>query len=275
MFCSQCGAPLSAAQKYCENCGTANRAAFTLAPESLPGLKRSQTWVLRILIFSVLLSFVGLGLIILVSPKAQQERTSPQQERAVKVLVDIPKLAFRPKLEVERAIGKPKRTRIDSNNMRWHEGTVITAEYPNGSTAVYLSGRLVSLTFNIPAPSRPKTVAEALSMFNLPPEAASLDSPGAAGYRAFNAPNPDYRNPLRCCGLSFHLVQFPSTFSQIWVNYININTHFVCWPVEMQTAWKMAGMPEPVVTGDRRIRVGSTPRGGNLLDAPFIRDRCE
>lgn len=159
--------------------------------------------------------------------------------------------------------------------MSWQEGRVTDAEYANGSEALYLSDRLVSLHYNIPEKKRPRSVVAALEMFGLPARAALLDPNDESGFRAFDAPNPEYRHPLRCCGLSFHMVQFPSDFSEIWVNYININNHFVCWPEEMKTAWRKAGMPEPAATGDTRVRVGPIPTGGTILDAPFIHDDCQ
>jgi hypothetical protein len=162
---------------------------------------------------------------------------------------------------------------MNSSNMTdWSEGRVVETRYGNGNETRYLRDRLVSITYRFPKGKKPSTIEGALESFGFPPDAKSLDQQSSSGFRAFDAPNPSYRNPLRCCGLVFQMVDIPADVSQIWVNFVNINDHFEDWPDEMKTAWREAGMAS-IVPPKRKIRVGAVPPGGSLLDAPFIREK--
>lgn len=185
----------------------------------------------------------------------------------IKPLIDIPHLVFRPESEVDRLLGKPTHKNTTSNTMAWHEGKITDTTYKSGAEGQYLSGRLTSLTYVFPASQKPSSLSAALELAGLPKEAASLGN-GSPILRASIAGG----NPLNCCGLTFQLVQVSEDFSYIWVNYVNINEHYKCWPQNMRVAWKSAGMPEPITKGDTRTGVGQIPAGGTILDAPFVHD---
>jgi hypothetical protein len=154
--------------------------------------------------------------------------------------MDIPKLAFVRKDSVEKVLGRPLRVEKDSNSMSWSEGPVSFDTY-NHAECVYFRGRLVSITYKFK--NRPPTAADVLERSGLPGESVMLDNAhdDHLPYRAFYAPNPDYRNPIRCCGLLLHWVSIPEDRSEITVRFANINDHFRYWPEEIRSAWLRAG----------------------------------
>jgi hypothetical protein len=145
---------------------------------------------------------------------------------------------------------------VDRNISGWSEGEVVQAKYRQAE-CTFLAGRLVSITYKADSKRRPKTLVGALTAFGFPQEAANLGR--GVPYRAMYTPNPEYRNPVRCCGLVFHLVSIPANFDEIWIVYANINLHFAEWPIEMQLAWKLAGGPR-LTTNPREWEFKALPR---------------
>jgi hypothetical protein len=156
------------------------------------------------------------------------------------MLIDIPSLAFVRRDGVNSILGMPRRAVRDSNMMTWSEGTVESVFYSRAE-CTFLTGRLISITYKFKTP--PKTVQDALEWSGLPREAAALDNahPDHLPFRAFYAPNPEYRNPVRCCGLLLQWVSIPENRSELWVNFANINEHYADWPEEIRSAWLRAG----------------------------------
>jgi hypothetical protein len=171
----------------------------------------------------------------------EQNVGSPRPSQgAAYVEIDLPKLAFAKTDLVERALGRSERVRKDTNMMDWSEGPIVDIAYKHAD-CMYLRGRLVSITYKFR--KRPATAADALEWTGFPREAVSLDNEHQdhLPYRAFYAPNPDYRNPIRCCGLLLQWVSIPENKDHILVNFANINDHFRDWPEEIRYEWLRAG----------------------------------
>ena len=173
-------------------------------------------------------------------PESRDRQSVAPRPEPAHVDIDIPKLAFARKMVVEKMLGKPLQGQRSANMMTWSEGSIVVTTYKHAQ-CTYLNGRLVSITYEFK--KRPATVADALELSGLPRESASLDNAHQdhLPFRAFYAPNPDYRNPVRCCGLLLQLVSIPEDLSEIWVNFANINDHFRDWPEEIRSAWFRAG----------------------------------
>lgn len=194
----------------------------------------------------VVLCLVGWGIAIsdrpgIPEPSAVAATTSssdsvPFQPSTAHVILNLPKLAFAPLEEVGRVLGKPSRVTVDHNSVSWSEGEVIEAIYRRAECS-FLSGRLIAITYTFAKTTRPTTVTEELAACGLPKRAASLSS-----FPPYLAMYPS--NPLRCCGLAFHLVSIPEDFSSIWVVFANMNLHFQEWPSETQEGWRRAGGPK-------------------------------
>lgn len=188
-------------------------------------------------------------------PGAQQPGPAPTDGSAVgpakvakpvagptHVAIDLPRLVFAPSEDVGRVLGNPLRRTATENVMDWREGDVVEAVYRR-AICTFLQGRLVAIEYTFDKGSRPKTLTDALVASGLPPTAAALNR-SQAYFRAEYTENPAFRNPLRCCGLVFHLVSIPlETLEEIDVVFANINLHFREWPNETQEAWQRAGAP--------------------------------
>ena len=97
---------------------------------------------------------------------------------------------------------------------------------------MFLQRRLVAIEYTFDRGSRPKTLTDALIASGLPPAAVALNR-SHSYFRAEYTENPAFRNPLRCCGLVFHLISIPlETLEEIDVIFANINLHFREWPVK-------------------------------------------
>jgi len=174
------------------------------------------------------------------SEPRDRQSVAPAAPESTHIEIDIPKLAFVRKVVVEKLLGRQLREHRDTNIMTWSEGSIVDTTYKRAQ-CIYLEGRLVSITYEFK--KRPATVADALELSGLPRESASLDNAHQdhLPYRAFYAPNPDYRNPIRCCGLLLQSVSIGEDRSDIWINFANINDHFRDWPEEIRSAWFRAG----------------------------------
>jgi hypothetical protein len=156
------------------------------------------------------------------------------------VEIDLPKLAFAKADVVEKALGRPINVKKDANHEDWSEGPILNVRY-KGAECLYLRGRLVQVIYTFK--KRPTKAEDALEWTGFPREAASLDNEheNHLPYRAFYAPNAAYRNPIHCCGLLFQWVSISEAMNEIWVNFANINDHFLDWPEEIRSAWLRAG----------------------------------
>lgn len=160
----------------------------------------------------------------------------PTPPEALRILIDIPKLAFAKRAEVSRVLGTSRKVMQDTNMANWSQGTVLTVMYPRAEST-FLTGRLVSITYRFK--SSAKTAADVLEQSGLPREAAALDR-AHSDHLPFRA-TLNSKNPLSCCGLLFQWVSIPEDRSHIWVNFANINERFADWPIEMRSAWVRAG----------------------------------
>lgn len=174
------------------------------------------------------------------APKADDTEKPSSSARLRHVVIDIPKLAFARQTSVNSALGAPKKVKRDSNIADWREGAVTSVLYSRAE-CTFLEGRLVSITYTFKI--RPKSAEDVLEYSGLPREASALDNanPGHLPFRAFYAPNPAYRNPVRCCGLLLQWVSIPEDRSEVWVNFANINEHYADWPEQIRSAWLRAG----------------------------------
>lgn len=158
------------------------------------------------------------------------------------IAIDLPKLIFARIEDVVRVLGKPLRRTTTENIMDWREGDVVEVVYRR-AICTFLQRRLVAIEYTFDRGSRPKTLTDALIASGLPPAAVALNR-SHSYFRAEYTENPAFRNPLRCCGLVFHLISIPlETLEEIDVIFANINLHFREWPSETQEAWLRAGAP--------------------------------
>lgn len=178
------------------------------------------------------------------APAAQQKPKPPEKvsspARSRHVLIDMPRLAFARMAEVNSVLGMPRQVKSNANVMAWSEGAVTSAFYSRAQCD-FLAGHLVSITYKFK--TKPKTAEDALEWSGLPREAADLDNnhPDHLPYLAFYAPNPQYRNPVRCCGLLLQWVSITEDRGEIQINFANINEHYADWPLEIRSSWLRSG----------------------------------
>jgi hypothetical protein len=167
-------------------------------------------------------------------PKSHNEVALDQP---IHVEIDLPKLALARKTAIDKILGPPTKTQNETNTL---DLPISVVQYKRAE-CTFFRDRLVSIIYKFK--KRPSTAADALEWSGLPRSAVSLDNEHAnhLPYRAFYAPNPDYRNPIRCCGLLLQWVSIPEDLGEIHVNYANSNYHFKEWPVEIQSEWSRAG----------------------------------
>jgi hypothetical protein len=108
----------------------------------------------------------------------------------------------------------------------------VSASYTRAE-CIFLARLLVSITYRFKV--RPKSAEDVLEYSGLPREAAALDKqhPSHLPFRAFYAPNPAFRNPVKCCGLLLQWVSIPEDRSEVWINFAK--------PEQIRSAWLRAG----------------------------------
>jgi hypothetical protein len=239
--CTECSQPVSTDSRVCPHCGK---------PKPFK-TERSTRFLVFILIafavvalrqtFDILGSFFSGNEAVRISPSQPKIDIAPTAS-----IIDLPAIAFQPRLAVERLLGKPLKLVRDTNMTTWKEGAILQAHYKRADLT-YLEQRLVAITFRFDPKARPKSVSAALDSCGLPGMEAR------APYRAMQLDG----TAIRCCGFAIWLVTIPEGFSEIDVVFANINYRFVEWPSETQTAWLEAG--------------GQEPFNGRSLKRPFLR----
>jgi hypothetical protein len=169
------------------------------------------------------------------------ERSLSSEPSTTHVVINLPQLAFAPIEEVNRLLGKPTRLTLDHNSATWSEGEVTSADYRRAECS-FLDKRLITITYRFVKTSRPTTVADELMASGFPREATTLSN--FPPYHADYIPGSSDSNPVKCCGLVFHLVYIPEDLSEISVVFANMNEHFAEWPNETREAWTRAGGPK-------------------------------
>ena len=184
-----------------------------------------------------------------IASQALDRGTDLVRESKAVPLINIPKLIFRPRAEVEKSIGKPRAILRNANGLVWSEGAVQRALYENGQTVGYLEGRLYQIDYRFPKGNRPLTMASALELVGFPGRAALLDKVRFEGGLSLTDLNTYKKhfplrqtNPLRYNRLHFYRIDIDADLSSVNVSAVNLTEHFSDWQEDMRAAWISKGM---------------------------------